>query len=277
MLRQLFWCVALFGLNAGAFAAEPSREWMWCIKPDGEAGNPDLAITGCTTVIKAGKENRRDLAIAHYDRGLAYHSKGDYERAITDFDQAISLDSTYVDAFNSRGSAYGMRGEYARGIEDFNEAIRLQPEYERAFHNRGTAHINLGNYGRAIEDFDQALRLKPDDGFALNNRCWARALANLALDKALGDCNEALRLLPGNWNVLSSRGFVFFRMLRYDKAMDDYSNCIQHNPQSAPCLYMRGVVKSRLGGPRSGTADISAAKVIDPKISETYAGYGAAP
>jgi len=152
----------------------------------------------------------------------------------------------------------------------------LKPNYERAFYNWGTTYSNLGNYGRAIEDFDQAVRLKADDGFALNNPCWARALANLALDKTIGNRNEALRLLSGNWYVLSSRGFVSFRMALYDKAKDDYSRCIERNPKAASCLYMRGVVMLRSGDPRSGTSDISVAKAVDPKISETYAGYGVA-
>jgi hypothetical protein len=96
------------------------------------------------------------------------------------------------------------------------------------------------------------------------------------LDKTIGDRNEALRLLSGNWFVLSSRGFVSFRMALYDKPKDDHGHCIKRNPKAASCLYMRGAVKLRSGDPRSGTSDISAAKAVDPTISETYAGYGVA-
>ena len=36
--------------------------------------------------------------------GIAYGDKGDYDRAIADYDQAIQLKPDFVDAYNNRGS-----------------------------------------------------------------------------------------------------------------------------------------------------------------------------
>ncbi|MFN2182777.1 MAG: tetratricopeptide repeat protein, partial [Anaerolineae bacterium] len=44
----------------------------------------DLAIENYTKAIALDPQD----AEAYSDRGLAYHDKGDYDRAIADFDQA---------------------------------------------------------------------------------------------------------------------------------------------------------------------------------------------
>ncbi len=72
------------------------------------------------------------------DRGIAYGAKGDHDRAIKDFDQAVKLDGKNAVALNNRGIAYRNQGKYDRAIADFDEAIKLKPDYAVAMYNRGT-------------------------------------------------------------------------------------------------------------------------------------------
>ena len=44
-------------------------------------------------------------------RGQLYSAKGDYPRAIADFDQAIRLNSTYTNAYVNRSSARRAAGD----------------------------------------------------------------------------------------------------------------------------------------------------------------------
>ncbi|HWX40148.1 MAG TPA: tetratricopeptide repeat protein, partial [Blastocatellia bacterium] len=66
-------------------------------------------------------------ALAYYDRGAAWYSKGDLERAITDFDNAIRIDPRYSDAYIRRGRAWHARGDVDRAIADYDRAIRIDP------------------------------------------------------------------------------------------------------------------------------------------------------
>ena len=55
--------------------------------------SPELQIDGCTAVIDSG-ERTPAAAIAYNNRGDAYAEKGDYDRAVQDFDQSIKLNPT---------------------------------------------------------------------------------------------------------------------------------------------------------------------------------------
>ncbi len=212
-----------------------------------------------------------DFAAPFYDRGVAYAKKGDYARAFQDFDQAIRLKPDYAEALDNRGFAYSRQGEYDRAIGDFDEAIRLKPDFALAFYNRGVTYASKGDYARAFQDFDNAVRLKPDFAEAFNNRCFAGALTNKALEAALSDCNESLRLAPQSAAALGSRGLVYFRMAHYAQAIADCTASLDRDPKSADALYVRGLARQRAGDPRRGTADIAAAQALDPKIIQTYA------
>ena len=98
-------------------------------------------IIGCTALIDAGQATPAALAIAYNNRGNAFVVKGDYERAIQDFDRSIKLNGTYAKPFNNRGVAYLKKGEYDLAIKAFDEATRLNPDYGEAFANRAEAYL----------------------------------------------------------------------------------------------------------------------------------------
>ena len=91
-----------------------------------------VRINGCTALIDSGQGTTTALAIAYNNRGNAHTAKGDYDRAIQDFDKSIKLDPAYAKAFNNRGAAYLRKGEYDLALKSFDEAIKLNPKLRRS-------------------------------------------------------------------------------------------------------------------------------------------------
>jgi tetratricopeptide (TPR) repeat protein len=58
-----------------------------------------------------------------------------------------------------------------------------------------------------------------------------------------------------------------------DQAIADYDAALKLNPRLAPALYGRGVAEIKRGNP-AGTADIAAAKAIQPNIAAAMAALG---
>ena len=135
---------------AGASAsAQTAQERAWCEGED--AVTIDQRIEGCYAVIKAGRERGEKLAEAFNTRGIGYRLKGEYDRAIQDYGQAIKLNAKSATAYANRGVAYDNKGEYDRAIQDYDQAIKLKPSAEVHF-NRGNAYLGKGQHDHAIDD-----------------------------------------------------------------------------------------------------------------------------
>ncbi len=99
-----------------------------------------------------------------YFRGNAYFDKRQYDQAIQDYDRAIKLKPSYVNAFINRGRAYRYKRQYDRAIEDFSQAIKLNPKNAQALSNRGNAYLAKREYRprhRRLQPADQGLSKIP--------------------------------------------------------------------------------------------------------------------
>ena len=134
-------CSILTGVSlAGASAlAQTPQERGWCESED--AVTVDQRIDGCSAVIKAARDKGDKLAEAFNNRGVGYRLKGDYDRAIADYNQAIKLNAKSASAYNNRGVAYDKNGEYDRAILDYDQAIKLDPKLAFALYGRGLARL----------------------------------------------------------------------------------------------------------------------------------------
>jgi len=217
-----------------------------------------------------------DFAIGFYNLGRAKAELGRFAEAIGDFDRAVRLNPSFVDAFRDRGSTYRELGKYDDAIFDYDHALSLKPDDFMTLSNRGNAFNMRGDYDKAIADLDRAIELKPKYAPALNNRCWVRAVAGKALESALTDCTEALKYRRNHPGILDSRSVVYFRLGRFAEAIADTDIILKALPEKANALYVRGAARLR-SGDKGGQADIDAAKAINAKTVDEYAGYGVVP
>jgi tetratricopeptide (TPR) repeat protein len=103
-------------------------------------------------------------AYSYVNRGAAYAGKGDLDRAIADFDDAIRRDPKFAGAYFNRGSAYQVKGDLDRAIADFNEAIRLDPKLTAACYRRGKAYADQGDLDRGLADLKACLQRLEEPG-----------------------------------------------------------------------------------------------------------------
>jgi len=129
----------------------------------------------------------------------------------------------------------------------------------------------------AIVNYDAWLKLHGEDAdraIAYNGRCWARAMLGRDLEKALSDCNTAIRLRPAMANYLDSRGLVNLKLNRLDAALADYDAAVKASPHNAWMLYSRSIAAERAGRTEQAAADRKAALAIDPHIGKRAVRYG---
>jgi tetratricopeptide (TPR) repeat protein len=81
----------------------------------------DLKVRSCTTLIERDTKD----AVAYYNRACAYQTKGDVDRAIADYDQAITLKPDYAAAYENRARVFASKGDYTRAVADVTKAGEL--------------------------------------------------------------------------------------------------------------------------------------------------------
>ncbi|HLI13677.1 MAG TPA: tetratricopeptide repeat protein [Alphaproteobacteria bacterium] len=160
-------------------------------------GEVDEAIRLYTEAIETGSLGPENLAIVHNNRGIAYWSKGDFDKALVDYSAAIKLRPDYVAAYDNRGVVYRDLGQTDKEIADFNEAIGLNADDAFAYENRGRARLHTGQVKEAIADLGRAVALDPTDSYAVLWLHLARTFAGQ--DDALEFARNAQTLDAKHW------------------------------------------------------------------------------
>ena len=130
-------------------------------------------VTADRAVTHFSIEIRRNNGPKDYHhRGLVYTGLEQYEKAIADFDKAISIRGEEASYYNSRGWAYHRKGDHAAAMTDYEMAIKMAPKDPRFINNRGILHRDTGKYENALKDHDAAIKLDPSFAPAYNARAW---------------------------------------------------------------------------------------------------------
>jgi tetratricopeptide (TPR) repeat protein len=194
------------GISVLAFAqpAAISIDREACIN-SGSAPTPEAAIAACTRLLDTlarGEIPGLEGAAVHIARGNLHAVQGEVDRAIADYDIAITLDPNRAVAFFNRATALTEKGEIDRALLDFDRAIELDPTDADAHLGRGRAHYQKKDYAAALTDYDAALQLVPDNPEALAERGDSNERAGL-YDRAADDYSRLISIEPGNakaWN-----------------------------------------------------------------------------
>ena len=236
----------------------------------------DLAIADFTRATELAPTEARYF----YQRAMARLALKRDLPAIADLDHAIALAPGDVDAHLVRAGLRIRVPDKPEAREDIDAAEKLLATPSDTRLEIGSLYEQVDAFDRAVAQYDMWIAAHPVDSrraMALNDRCWARAQAGRDLDKALSDCNAALRIQPHGANVLDSRGLVHLRMGDFDKAIGDYDAGLAIAPKMAWSLYGRGIAELHKGLASQADADLKAAAAIDPRLPDRARSLGVAP
>ena len=159
------------------------------------------------------------------EQGAVEYEKGNHEKAVRHFDQALEIDPKYQDALVLRAESRRSLGDYEKALEDCNRLIELNPDHEGVYNIRGLVHDAMGDSQKALADFLKAVEQNAEP----------LSLSNVALtyndledyDKALEYINLAVAKSPQNAYFNYNRGVILYDKEDYESALADFELCLK--------------------------------------------------
>jgi tetratricopeptide (TPR) repeat protein len=235
---------------------------------------PPASATTETAAAPAGPAVPKD-ARGFHDRGLAYASKGAYDKAIADFNRALEQDPQFASALTNRGEMLRLKGDLERAFADFTQALKVDPKHAPAFLNRGRVFRLKGRIDRALNDFTQAHRLDPKSADVLVNRGNAFSDAGQQ-DKAIADYTEALKLDPNLALAYMNRGLAHAKKGDFGAVITDCAAAIKLNPKLVGAYFIRGAAHASNGEHDKAISDFTRVLTLDPAHALAYNDRGLA-
>lgn len=167
------------------------QAWKAC-----REGSADAAVAACKTVIDSGLAKGEELAELHVFNGKALRERRELDKALEALSAAITLKPT-PGAYSLRGTVHYDKGNWDRAISDYSDAIRLDTSNGEAFNNRAWTYYRTGRSDKALSDADAAVRLLSKQAYVWDTRAHIHAaLGNR--EAAISDFRAALAIDPDN-------------------------------------------------------------------------------
>lgn len=178
------------------------------------------------------EENPQDYA-AYYNRAKDYFRYGEKDLALEDLSMAILYfprkeAADLSQAYTLRGLIYQEKGESQKALDDFNEALQFDPNSRYSLIGRADLLYDMGDYEHASRDYEMLLRRD-----ARCQEAYL-GLARIAYkENNLGLCADYLAKAetanPTNPDFYVQRGAFYAEMGEWQKAADDYVHALLFN------------------------------------------------
>lgn len=158
-------------------------------------------------------------AVDSYNRGLNLTEQGNYTLAVASFENAVSLEPGYFEAWNGIADALNRNSQFEEALSASNRSLMINPDYVEGWINRGQILYNMGYkyedvahntamadelYAEQLDAFDKAISINPQNADAWFNKAYALA-GMKRYDEAIADFDKVATLDPAYPNLAANR------------------------------------------------------------------------
>ena len=198
-----------------------------------------------------------------FERGQSAHARGELEKALGFYEQALKVRPEFPEAQFQRGNALTSLGRFKEAEEAFRAAISLKKNWSLPYSALGALLIRHERDAEAEPLFRQALTIDSQDGLAL------RMLADIRLRK--GDAKEALELAKRATAIPEAPFSAWIGLALAQKANSDkiaakatLDRVLTDEPQNVAALLERAALLTDEKNFEPAIADLKTAAKVKP-------------
>ncbi len=169
------------------------------------------------------------LKMSYIYKGFSLNGLQKYSDAILCFDKAIEIDSLDPASYTDRGIAYSYKKDYEKAITDFQKVLSLDSngkQAEAAYYYLGRIKFSQGYFEQAIKEFDKLLFLVPTDAEVFFLRGTAKS-NRMDIKGSIADYDMAIKYNPNYMEAYTNRGFQKINALPIAEKVGSKIGCLQ--------------------------------------------------
>ncbi len=205
-------------------------------------GQFDLALTAFDEVIKQHPEN----VFAQTGRAEVLKAQGQFDLALTAFDEVIKQHPENVVAQTGRAEVLKAQGQFDLALTAFDEVIKQHPENVVAKNGRAEVLKAQGQFDLALTAFDEVIKQHPRDAVAKTGRAEVLK-AQGQFDLALTAFDEVIEQHPRDAVAKTGRAEVLKALGELEPALTAYNEISVRFPDDAVARNGRSCILAVLG------------------------------
>lgn len=249
-----------------------------------DPGNADATLLSAAVLEDM---DQFDLATAAYDRiardDPAYFSaelgRAEAMRKAGRNEAAVEVLTQLAKSFPEMPSVHANLGDLLRGLQRYDaaataysKALKLyhggEPGLWYVYYTRGICNEREGRWDQAEADFREALKLNPGQPQVLNYIGYSFVEMNTNLDEALAMIRKAVELRPRDGYITDSLGWAYYRLGRYQEAVPWMETAAQLTPVDPVINDHLGDVYWAVGRHREARFQWNRALSFDPEEAD---------
>lgn len=133
------------------------------------------AIADYTEALSKPVVKTKSRAEMLINRGAANGATGNYEQALKDLSEGLTIDPTNKNGYFNRSIVFFNVRQFDNALKDYQEYLKYDPNNGNIWYEQGMLLRSMNRSAEAIPCLDNAIRLKPDMGIAYMERARAKA------------------------------------------------------------------------------------------------------
>lgn len=183
--------------------------------------------------------------------------EGNYQEAITQYNQVLDMNANYYEAWTNRGYAFAGLKDYQKMLDSCASATIIEAQAVYAWNCQGEAFYNLQEYDSAIAAFNQAIDIEPNNPLFWINKAES-LIANQENNQALAVLDHAIQLLETAQNIedqerirklaiaFTHQGKALSYKQEYESALQAYNQALAYVPDYFTAQRNIGIVFQKL-------------------------------
>jgi len=214
------------------------------------------------------KEIRRDRALSHFIQGAVYDAKGEYAKAVLEYQDALQFDPSPA-IYYAISKDYSLLGKHSLAAQTGREAVRLDSTNIVYRENLAGIYLSAFEADEAIKEYETIVRI--DSNYVSGWFSLARIYQATKPLRALEIYERILDRNGEDWKVLFQTAEIYSSLGRYTEAAERYKRMLEIDPSNKALQRQLAETYGRAGNFRDAIKILESILEVDPDNSDALA------